>query len=149
MSCCLCSLVTPSFVEKNDAFKQRNFCSLTFKLNKHYSSIQFSEIITDTPSVWIRSEPDVRPESSSFTTWMTRYARICSRCATSATKTTEVMCLCVFVCVRVCACVCDIDDALRTYLLKMRYICHKDHRGTVCVRVCVCACVCACVSACV
>ena len=175
MSCCLYSLVILSFVEKNNAFKQRNFCRLTFKLNKHYISTQLSEIITDTPSAWIRFEPDVRPESSSSMTWMTRYARICSRCATSATKTTEVLCVrvcarvcmcmcvwvrvyvcaCVWVSVRVCVlvcvcvCVCDTDDALRTYLLKMRYICHNDHRGNVCVRACVYVCVCVRVCACV
>ena len=33
MSCCLCSLVTSSFVEKNNAFKQRHLCRLAFN---HY-----------------------------------------------------------------------------------------------------------------
>ena len=34
VSCCICSLVISSFVEKNDAFKQRSLCRLAFNLRQ-------------------------------------------------------------------------------------------------------------------
>ena len=51
------------------------------------------------------------------------------------------VCVCARVCVLVCLRVCDMDDALRTYLFNMCYICHKTTEVLrVCVRVCVRVC---------